>query len=192
MMVRLLFWREMPTQRLTGSTSIFLRFQCQPPSGIQNSKPTLPSAFLTSTSKTGMSEKRLEGLPTSDDGQHAASRAKGLFKWAFCCDIYQQLRLQVSHDLWWIALAVICITVTEQDHYQLKPLNYSTFKVIFEVVSAYSCVGVSIGYPGKTYSFCGEWHTFSKLVLAGIALLGKHRGLPLVVDNALSLRQAQD
>lgn len=141
-----------------------------------------------------MTQKQFKVPPLSDDEQcvAVAPRAKGIFKWAYCCHIYQQLLSRLSHDLWWISLAVICITVTEEDHYRLQPLNYSTFNIIFEVVSAYSCVGVSVGYPGKTYSFCGEWHTFSKLVLAGIALRGKHRGLSHAIDTTLLLRKAED
>lgn len=139
-----------------------------------------------------MNQKQIEGSPSSEGEPHVAPRPKGIFKWAYCCYVYEQLRSQLSLDLWWISLAVICITVAEEDHYRLQPLNYSTFNIIFEVVSAYSCVGVSIGYPGKTYSFCGEWHTFSKLVLAGIALRGRHRGLPLAIDDAQLFCEAQD
>lgn len=93
--------------------------------------------------------------------------------------IYQQIRSQFSHDIWWLSLAVLLITVAESDHYKSQPVAFSTFNIIFEVVSAYSCVGVSIGYPGKNYAFCGEWHTFSKLLLAATSLKGRHRNLPV-------------
>jgi hypothetical protein len=49
--------------------------------------------------------------------------------------------------------------------------------IIFEVVSAYSYVGVSVGYPGKNYSFCGEWCSFSKVLLIFITCIGRHRDL---------------
>jgi Trk-type K+ transport system membrane component len=63
-------------------------------------------------------------------------------------------------------------------------LSFSTFRIIFEAVSAYSCVGVSIGYPGQTYSFCGAWHTLSKLLLIAVSLRGRHRGISVILANA--------
>ncbi|KAJ5994838.1 hypothetical protein N7481_001815 [Penicillium waksmanii] len=101
--------------------------------------------------------------------------------------VHQQLRSQLSHDLWWIALAVLFIAIAESDHYTEQPVAFSTFNIIFEVVSAYGCVGVSVGYPGKNYSFCGAWHTISKLILAAVALRGRHRGLPVAIDKAIML-----
>lgn len=101
--------------------------------------------------------------------------------------VHQQLRSQLSHDIWWIALAVFFITIAESDHYSEQPVAFATFNIVFEVVSAYGCVGVSVGYPGKNYSFCGAWHTISKLILAAVALRGRHRGLPVAIDKAIML-----
>ncbi|GFF31724.1 low-affinity potassium transport protein [Aspergillus lentulus] len=101
--------------------------------------------------------------------------------------VHQQLRSQLSHDIWWIALAVFFITIAESPHYSENPVAYSTFNIIFEVVSAYGCVGISVGFPGKNYSFCGSWHTVSKLILAAVTLRGRHRGLPVAIDQAVML-----
>lgn len=101
--------------------------------------------------------------------------------------VHQQLRSQLTHDIWWIALAVLFIAIAESDHYNKQPVAFSTFNIVFEVVSAYGCVGVSLGYPGKNYSFCGAWHTISKLILAAVALRGRHRGLPVAIDKAIML-----
>lgn len=76
------------------------------------------------------------------------------------------------------------MAITESDHFEAEPLAFSTFRIIFEAVSAYSCVGVSFGYPGQSYSFCGAWHTFSKLLLIAVALRGRHRGLSVIIANA--------
>ncbi|KAJ5556748.1 hypothetical protein N7494_000663 [Penicillium frequentans] len=101
--------------------------------------------------------------------------------------VHQQLRSQLSHDLWWIALAVLFIAIAESDHFSAQPVAFATFNIVFEVVSAYGCVGVSVGYPGKNYSFCGAWHPISKLILAAVALRGRHRGLPVAIDKAIML-----
>ena len=101
--------------------------------------------------------------------------------------IRQQLRGQLAHDLWWIVLAVLIITVTETSNYERDPISYSVFNVLFEVVSAYGCVGISVGLPNVAYSFCGGWHKFSKLVLCAVMLRGRHRGLPVAIDRAVLL-----
>jgi hypothetical protein len=98
--------------------------------------------------------------------------------------VYQQLRSQFSHDIWWLSLAILLITITESDHFEADPLAFSTFRIIFEAVSAYSYVGVSFGCPGQTYSFCGAWHTFSQVLLIVVALRGRHRGLSAIFGNA--------
>lgn len=92
---------------------------------------------------------------------------------------YQQFRFQLSHDVWWLSLAVVVLCVAESNHYNSQPLAFSTFNIIFEVISAYSFVGVSVGYPGKNYSFCGEWTPFSKVLLIFISFVGRHRDLPI-------------
>ncbi|RMZ45940.1 hypothetical protein AFCA_001194 [Aspergillus flavus] len=101
--------------------------------------------------------------------------------------VHQQLRSQLSHDIWWIALAVLFISIAESPNFNRDPVSYSTFNIIFEVVSAYGCVGVSVGIPGRNSSFCSGWHTISKLILAAVALRGRHRGLPVAIDQAVML-----
>jgi Cation transport protein len=39
----------------------------------------------------------------------------------------------------------------------------------------------------NAYSFCGAWHTGSKLVLIAVMLRGRHRGLPVAIDKAVLL-----
>jgi Trk-type K+ transport system membrane component len=91
----------------------------------------------------------------------------------------------LSYDVWWLSLAVILICVAEANHYYSQPLAFSTFNIIFEVVSAYSYVGVSVGYPGKNYSFCGEWSSFSKVLLIFISFIGRHRDLLASTGNSI-------
>lgn len=137
------------------------------------------SFLLTIIREPGVNQKRSLQICRPESEEFVTPSSVDFPKISHCHFIYQQLSSQLSHDIWWISLAAIFITVAEADHYQSQPLDYSTFNIIFEVVSAYSCVGVSVGYPGKNYAFCGEWHTVSKLVLALVALRGRHRGLPV-------------
>ena len=101
--------------------------------------------------------------------------------------IRQQLRSQLAHDLWWICLAVLFITIIEGSSFAADPVAYSVFNIVFEVVSAYGTVGISVGLPGVAYSFCGGWHILSKLILCLVMLRGRHRGLPVAIDRAVLL-----
>ncbi|KAK4542812.1 hypothetical protein LTR36_006188 [Oleoguttula mirabilis] len=101
--------------------------------------------------------------------------------------VRQQLRAQLAHDAWWIALALFLIMIVESAHFARDPATYSVFNFLFEIVSAYGCVGISVGLPGVDYSFCGGWHTLSKLVLCAVMLRGRHRGLPVAIDQAVML-----
>ncbi|KAF4337031.1 TRK1-potassium transporter I [Fusarium beomiforme] len=101
--------------------------------------------------------------------------------------IGQQIRGQLAHDMWWLILPVIIIMIVETDHFLKEPLVYSVFNVLFEVVSAYGCVGLSMGLPGKSYSMAGGMHRGSKFVLCLVILRGRHRGLPVALDKAVRL-----
>ncbi|KAF4962760.1 hypothetical protein FSARC_9186 [Fusarium sarcochroum] len=101
--------------------------------------------------------------------------------------IGQQIRGQLAHDMWWLILPVIIIMIIETDHFLDQPLAYSIFNVLFEVVSAYGCVGLSMGIPGKSYSMVGGMHRGSKFVLCLVILRGRHRGLPVALDKAVRL-----
>jgi Trk-type K+ transport system membrane component len=78
--------------------------------------------------------------------------------------IRHQIRGQLSHDLWLLVLAVLIITTIETRHFIEDPVSWSVFNVVFEVVSAYGCVGISVGVPFNSFSFSGGWYTGSKLV----------------------------
>jgi Trk-type K+ transport system membrane component len=113
------------------------------------------------------------------------SRPTTTMTWVRSDFLRQQLRGQLSHDLWWIALAILLITLIETSQIERDPVNFSIFNIIFECVSAYGCVGISVGIPWNAYSFCGTWHTGSKLILCAVMLRGRHRGLPVAVDRAI-------
>ena len=135
----------------------------------------------------------LQGLKrtmTMSHGSGRAQTAKSASGWSNQDFLRTQLRGQLGHDLWWIALAVFLITIIETGQFNRDPVVFSIFNVIFEVVSAYGCVGISVGVPWNTYSFCGAWHTGSKLVLCAVMLRGRHRGLPVAIDRAVLLPSA--
>lgn len=101
--------------------------------------------------------------------------------------VRQQIQGQVAHDIWFLVLAVLAISIMETSHFLGDPVTYSVFNVIFEVVSAYGTVGISTGLPNAAYSFSGGWYVGSKLVLCLVMLRGRHRGLPVALDRAVRL-----
>ncbi|KAG8623199.1 hypothetical protein KVT40_008175 [Elsinoe batatas] len=101
--------------------------------------------------------------------------------------VRQQIRAQLAHDIWWLVLAVFLIMIIEGSQFERDPKTFSVFNVIFETVSAYGTVGISLGVPYDSYSFCGAWSTLSKLILYVVMLRGRHRGLPVAIDRAVVL-----
>jgi Trk-type K+ transport system membrane component len=64
--------------------------------------------------------------------------------------VRQQLRAQIAHDIWILVLAVLFITITETGQFERDPVDYSVFNIIFEVISGYGSVGISVGLPNAS------------------------------------------
>ncbi|KAI1765086.1 TrkH-domain-containing protein [Hypoxylon sp. FL1150] len=101
--------------------------------------------------------------------------------------VSQQVRGQLSHDVWWIALTLFLIALIETAHSLADPATYSVFNMLFEIVSGYTNIGISIGLPDQSYSFSGGMYTGSKIVMIFVMLRGRHRGLPVALDRAVRL-----
>lgn len=101
--------------------------------------------------------------------------------------IVAHIRKQLSDDIWFIFCAVFIICVVEGQHLDAGDIDFDIFRVIFEVVSAYGTVGLTLGYPGSFASFCGEFHAISKLVIMVAMLRGRHRDLPNAIDRSILL-----
>ncbi|CCH46867.1 High-affinity potassium transport protein [Wickerhamomyces ciferrii] len=98
------------------------------------------------------------------------------------------LRKQLSFDLWFVFMGLFIICIAEGGKIQDDSLpDFNVFSVLFEVVSAYGTVGLSLGYPGTTPSFSGQFGVISKLVIIAMMIRGRHRGLPYSLDRAIML-----
>ena len=95
------------------------------------------------------------------------------------------LRRQLSFDLWYIVLGFFIINIAEGP--KLMANDFSVFAVLFEVVSAYGTVGMSLGYPTVNASLCSQFSVVGKLVLIAMMIRGRHRGLPYGLDRAILL-----
>ncbi|KAF3927740.1 hypothetical protein ABW21_db0207328 [Orbilia brochopaga] len=98
------------------------------------------------------------------------------------------LRKQLSFDLWYVFLGLFAICIAEGAKISNRTdYAFTQFSVLFEVVSAYGTVGLSLGYPNVNTSFSGQFTTFSKIVIMAMMIRGRHRGLPYELDRAILL-----
>ncbi|KAL4923433.1 potassium ion transporter [Aspergillus undulatus] len=98
------------------------------------------------------------------------------------------LRRQLGFDLWYVCLGVFIITIVEGDRLEnTSEYSFQIWSVLFEVVSAYGTVGLSLGFPGVNASFVSQFRVISTLVIIAMQIRGRHRGLPNSLDKAILL-----
>ena len=97
------------------------------------------------------------------------------------------IRRQLSFDLWFVALGWFIIAISEGSRLQADNSSFTLFTVLFEIISAYGTVGLSLGYPGTNTSFSAQFGVIGKLVIIAMQIRGRHRGLPYELDRAILL-----
>jgi hypothetical protein len=98
-----------------------------------------------------------------------------------------QVKNIVLRDVSWLLLAWFVISIVENDRVsETGDINFTESRVLFEIISAFGNVGLSLGYPNTATSFSGVWRDLAKLVLVAVMLLGRHRGLPDSIDRAIT------
>ena len=97
------------------------------------------------------------------------------------------LRRQLSFDLWYIFMGFFIIAIAEGSRIQSGDPAFTMFTVLFEIVSAYGTVGLSLGYTNIDASFSAEFGVIAKLVIIAMQIRGRHRGLPYELDRAILL-----
>ncbi|OAL46846.1 high affinity potassium transport protein [Pyrenochaeta sp. DS3sAY3a] len=98
------------------------------------------------------------------------------------------LRRQLSFDLWFVFLGFFLISIIEGKRLEnTNEYAFSLFSVLFEIVSAYGTVGLSLGFPNTNPSFSAQFKPLSKLIIIAMQIRGRHRGLPYALDRAILL-----
>ncbi|CAI4046643.1 hypothetical protein SUVZ_11G2600 [Saccharomyces uvarum] len=102
--------------------------------------------------------------------------------------IGSHLRRQLSFDLWFLFLGlfIICICESRRIEDTSEP-EFNVFSILFEIVSAYGTVGLSLGYPNTNTSLSAQFTVLSKLVIIAMLIRGRNRGLPYTLDRAIIL-----
>ncbi|GAA5922294.1 uncharacterized protein JCM15063_003250 [Sporobolomyces koalae] len=97
-------------------------------------------------------------------------------------------RRQLAWDIWFIILGVWLLAIIERGRIRSGDWpEVTVFTLIFECVSAYGTVGLSLGNGRNNASLAGVLSTLSKLVLCALMVRGRHRGLPIAIDRAVLL-----
>jgi Trk-type K+ transport system membrane component len=76
-----------------------------------------------------------------------------------------------------LMLLTILIATVEDSRIRSDP-GVTFFKIVFETVSAFGSVGLSLGYPGVYTSLSAQFRSFSKFLIILIFLQGRQRDLP--------------
>ena len=98
------------------------------------------------------------------------------------------LQAYIMRHTFFILLAIFICTFSEDKIMTDHPGDFNIFYIIFEIVSAYGNVGMSMGVPGEPYSMSGAFSTLGKVIVIATMMLGKCRGLPKRNDIVIDFR----
>ena len=103
--------------------------------------------------------------------------------------VAQQLTTMFGNDVLWLFITLLVISIAERGPLSNDPYPraMSVFTILFDIVSAYGTVGLSLGYPGVSTSLSGRLSVVGKLVICAVMVAGRHRGLPVSIDPAVYL-----
>lgn len=143
----------------------------------------LPIAI--SVRRTNVYEEQALGVYESHNQQETQTEDGAGAEPSYVSD---HLRNQLSFDLPYITIGFFLICAIEGgSKIRLDDPRFSFFTILFEVISAYGTVGLSLGYPNVNTSFSSVLRPLSKLVIIAMQIRGRHRGLPYDLDRAVLL-----
>jgi Trk-type K+ transport system membrane component len=100
--------------------------------------------------------------------------------------VAMQLKSQLTGELAFVILAIFLIAASENQNIK-DDSQLNLFALIFEVISAFGTVGLSLGHVNSAVSLCAVLKPFSKVVLIFVMFYGRHRGLPSRIDKSVNL-----
>ncbi|KAI0802967.1 cation transport protein-domain-containing protein [Irpex lacteus] len=124
-----------------------------------------------------------EEEPTLSEATPRRQRVFQYFGW--------HLRRQVAYDIWWLVSGIFLICIIERTKIMDDDNApwFNLFRILFELVSAFGGIGLTLGIPTENFAFSGAFGPLSKLIVIVIMVRGRHRGLPVAVDRAILLPQ---
>lgn len=94
---------------------------------------------------------------------------------------------QVFSDLWFIFIVFFLLCISEGGKITRQENNIPLFNILFEVVSAYGTVGLSLGFPGTMTSLSAQFSHLGKFLMACLLYKGRQRILPYPTDRAIMM-----
>lgn len=91
----------------------------------------------------------------------------------------------VFRHSFFLMMGVFIISFSEDRILSGDPQYVNLWYVLFEIISAYGGVGMSLGYPGKRFSMIGMMSYVAKYVVIFVMMLGKHRCMPSEGDDII-------
>ncbi|THV06206.1 hypothetical protein K435DRAFT_773402 [Dendrothele bispora CBS 962.96] len=142
-----------------------------------------------SVRSTNVYEEQSLGVFRDDDEDEDNFEATGSRVTVWSRYLALHARKQLSFDMWWLGLALFLVCIIERHNLddESTAVWFNIFTIIFELVSAYGTVGLSLGLPIANYSFAGALRPLSKLIICVVMIRGRHRGLPVAIDRAVML-----
>ena len=128
-----------------------------------------------SVRSTNVYEEQSLGIYNDDEEsepQFPAGPSDGQRMTVWSTYLAQHIRRQLSFDMWWLGVALFLVCIIER--HELNNANayyFDIFAIVFELVSAYGTVGLSLGLPFANYSLSGNLSTLSKLVVIAVMIL---------------------
>ncbi|TFK23169.1 TrkH-domain-containing protein [Coprinopsis marcescibilis] len=132
-------------------------------------------------------ETSLGIFPEDDEDQEETFDNQGSRMTVWSRYLAMHVRQQLAFDMWWMGLALFLVCIIERSKID-DPLTISSiniFTILFELVSAYGTVGLSLGLATANYSLSGAFSPLSKLIVCLVMIRGRHRGLPVAIDRAV-------
>ncbi len=99
-----------------------------------------------------------------------------LFFLKFAQTLFKHIMYTLGRTRTWLFIFIFLICAIEHERITTDP-NITVFKIVFEIISAFGGVGLSLGYPGIWSSFATILSFTSRVILGVTMLLGRHRGL---------------
>lgn len=107
-----------------------------------------------------------------------------------------QARRYLTQDITYLVIIIFFICCIEKEQFQSSATqgfqgsdgiyaDFTFFKVLFELISAYGTCGLSLGFRNEPWSFSGEWQPSSQFLLIIAMILGRLRGLPDSIDPSV-------
>lgn len=95
------------------------------------------------------------------------------------------MRTFLLRHTFFLLLAILICAFSEDHLLSSAQTDVNLWYIVFEMLSAYGNVGLTMGIPGEVYSLAGAMTKSGKLVLVAVMWLGKHRGLPSPKDEVV-------